>query len=331
MPIVKIILCFEGERFVFWRKRKEEAFAETAAAVQPADLQQEGKEELERELVSLYERMGTIISQHGVVNAQHGEIAKLAAQMKEIVDNIHQISQLSDQSANHLQDRGVRLTEICQNSVERSLAGKHAMGGVVEVMSVLQQESANTAASMSRLEERSSEITSIVQVISDIASQTNLLALNAAIEAARAGEQGRGFAVVADEVRKLAEMTANSTKNIAELIGKIQEETKEALANSEKGIQSIREGLYSSREASEKMDGIVAAFQEVSAEVKSVMETIQDQKKFSDDIAVQVDKAKRLLDDMHLELISHVKEAGVVDRELETSFSDVKKLLDQSR
>jgi methyl-accepting chemotaxis protein len=314
---------------MFWKKKKSEAAQEIAATAAVALEERDSKAELMEEICSLYERLGAIITRQGVVNAQHDELAKLASQMKSFVAEIQTISESSDESANHLQIRGERLTQICDQSVQRSDEGKKAIANLVEVMSLLEQESANTSASMSRLEERSSEITSIVQVISDIANQTNLLALNAAIEAARAGEQGRGFAVVADEVRKLAEMTANSTKNIAELIGKIQEETKEALANSAKSTDAIRNGLSTSKEASEKMDGIVQAFREVSGEVKGVMEIIQHQKKFADHIADQVNKAKTLLDEMHQELDAHVKEASVVDAELQISYDHLKKRLDK--
>ncbi len=312
---------------MFWKKQKGQVIEEAAAAGVATASSEEKGTEMEKEIASLYGRIGAIIKQHGIVNSQHGELADLATRMKQTIDQIQSISETSDQSANQLLTRGERLTEISNQSVSRSLEGKKALENVVHVISQLEQESTNASASMSRLEERSTEITSIVQVISDIANQTNLLALNAAIEAARAGEQGRGFAVVADEVRKLAEMTAKSTKNIAELIEKIQEETKVALANAEKSTRAIRNGLVTSKEASQKMDEIVEAFNQVSAEVKGVMETIHHQKQYADDIAHQLTQAKGVLDEMHQLVVSHVQEAGVVDRELELSYQELEKLM----
>ncbi len=108
------------------------------------------------------------------------------------------------------------------------------------------------------LGERSKEIGKIVSAIDDIADQTNLLALNAAVEAARAGEQGRGFAVVADEVRKLAERSQAATKEIADLISGIQSGVEDTVAAMEKGTKEIDSGYDLANKAGQSLDDILA-------------------------------------------------------------------------
>jgi methyl-accepting chemotaxis protein len=126
------------------------------------------------------------------------------------------------------------------------------------------------------LGERSKEIGKIVAAIDDIADQTNLLALNAAVEAARAGEQGRGFAVVADEVRKLAERSQLATKEIAELIGGIQNGVAETVTAMQKGTQEVSGGFDLASKSGESLDDILSRSRDMGIQVEQISSAAQE-------------------------------------------------------
>lgn len=143
----------------------------------------------------------------------------------------------------------------------------------------------NTVASLTQdiddLAKRSSEIRSISASIREIADQTNLLALNAAIEAARAGEQGRGFAVVADEVRKLAEKTTSATQEIEVLLGQVHLRIEQAVTKSGESLSEMHDAKRLSTETGEALAGIVESVTNVSQEIRNVAEMASDQQLLS--------------------------------------------------
>ncbi len=130
---------------------------------------------------------------------------------------------------------------------------------------------------VSSMVEHSDQIGAVIRIIDDIAEQTNLLALNAAIEAARAGEQGRGFAVVADEVRKLAERTTKSTKEITEMIHAMQEETRSTVGVMEKGTQEATNAMALANQSSESLSLIIRSVNQVSDQMNQIAAATEEQ------------------------------------------------------
>ncbi len=161
-----------------------------------------------------------------------------------------------------------------EKTSDSTQAGLAAINKSVEQMSHIEKTVSSSAEVVSQLGERSKDIGQIVETISNIAGQTNLLALNAAIEAARAGEQGRGFAVVADEVRKLAEQSNDAAKKIAEMIDEIQKDTDSAVRSMHSGRNEVKVGTEVVAEAGQSFRDITASINLVSQQVKEISLTM---------------------------------------------------------
>jgi methyl-accepting chemotaxis protein len=168
-----------------------------------------------------------------------------------------------------------------------------------EEMSAIARIVSDASQVIETLGAESHQITGVVKVIKEVADQTNLLALNAAIEAARAGEQGRGFAVVADEVRKLAERTAQSTGDIGTIIAKIQQSTAEAVEEMNKVEKQVDSGQTLTQKAGEHMKTIQAEARKVCAAVTEISNALNEQNQASHDVAQHVESIAQSTDQNH--------------------------------
>jgi twitching motility protein PilJ len=176
---------------------------------------------------------------------QDQEITNTSSAVEELTVSMKQVSNNAEASA-----------EAARRALDAAEQGNRAVRDTLEGMQRIRGSVQATGKKIKSLGDRSLEISEIINVINDITEQTNLLALNAAIEAARAGEAGRGFAVVADEVRKLAEHSRTATKDIAALIKAIQAETNEAVVVMEEGTKEVEVGARLADQAGKALDAI---------------------------------------------------------------------------
>jgi methyl-accepting chemotaxis protein len=199
---------------------------------------------------------------------------------------VEQISASIQQAAGTTNEVAVQSAQAAAKANDGSKSVNKAISQMAQI-----EQTVNTSAKVvAELGERSKEIGQIVDAISGIAGQTNLLALNAAIEAARAGEQGRGFAVVADEVRKLAEQSQEAAKQIAELIGGIQGETDKAVLAMNDGTREVKLGAEVVNAAGQAFQEIVALVTQVSGQIKENSAAIEQMAIGSQQIVTSVNR-----------------------------------------
>lgn len=266
------------------------------------------RDELRQVATSFNEMAGGMRKLIASIQANSGNVADAAKGMVVSSDEIDRASMSQSESASsmaaaveqmtvgidHITSNAGQATELAQTSGRLSREGGEIVASVVREIGEIAASVGNSARAIEELGKDSAQISTIVGVIKEIADQTNLLALNAAIEAARAGEQGRGFAVVADEVRKLAERTANSTLEISAMVERIQKGTQGAVRSMDEGVNRVNGGVERAKEAGEAMDAIRAGAGKVVETIAEITGALREQSAASTEIARNVESIAQM-------------------------------------
>jgi methyl-accepting chemotaxis protein len=221
----------------------------------------------------------------------HATSDQIATGAEEVAAQTSTVATASEEMASTSAEIAANCTNAAESSKRTSESASTGAAVVQETivgMGKIAERVKQTAATIDALGTRSEQIGEIIGTIEDIADQTNLLALNAAIEAARAGEQGRGFAVVADEVRALAERTTKATKEIGTMIKAIQSETKEAVRSMEEGVSEVEKGAVSSEKSGESLREILDQINEVTMQINQIATAAEQQTATTSEITANI-------------------------------------------
>ncbi|ACL73974.1 putative methyl-accepting chemotaxis sensory transducer [Thioalkalivibrio sulfidiphilus HL-EbGr7] len=229
-------------------------------------------------------------------NHQAREIASASSSITDMADSIEQVSRSAETSA-----------EVAQKAV--AIAGKGALTvrKTIDGMDTIREQIQETSKRIKRLGESSQEIGDIVGLINDIADQTNILALNAAIQASAAGEAGRGFAVVADEVQRLAERSANATKQIEALVKTIQADTNEAVISMEQSTANVVNGAKLALDAGDALNEIEG----VSNQLADLIATISHAARQQASVAQNVSNTMNVIQEITMQTSDGTNETAV--------------------
>ncbi|MEM9083596.1 MAG: methyl-accepting chemotaxis protein [Planctomycetota bacterium] len=252
--------------------------------------------DLGRGMMSMQENLRSVISEVAMASSELAStVTEISATSDEIAAGAREQGSQVQSLSSAIEEMSQTITEVAnksndaagnaRHSGEAAQAGGEIVKGSVAAMNDIAEAVSASAKSVQELGRRGEQIGEIVQVINDIADQTNLLALNAAIEAARAGEHGRGFAVVADEVRKLADRTTKATDEIAQSITAIQTETEQAVGRMNSGTEQVTVGVERVNEAGKSLSDIVDGSESITRMVTSIAEAAKHQSVAAEEVS----------------------------------------------
>jgi methyl-accepting chemotaxis protein len=250
------------------------------------------------------------------------QIERMSTRCREVASAMTEMSA----SASEVADQAQRASKAAQSAKQTASTGGESVSRTVREMSKAEDAVTQSSQSVQTLRDRSEAIGRMIEMINDIADQTNLLALNAAIEAARAGEHGRGFAVVADEVRKLADRTAKTTSEVRESISQIQGETVRVAGAMQSSATLVREGSGSARVAGEQLSAIVQASEHVTEMIGTIAHAASEQSSTTQQVSQALEEIAAITDTTQ----RSTSEAQAAIQSLAQRSGELSKLIERS-
>ncbi|MDH3521616.1 MAG: methyl-accepting chemotaxis protein [Myxococcales bacterium] len=278
-------------------------FANINTSIRGINVEVENLARSNEETAASIQQMGTAIEQvaqtaiglQESVEASTASIHQMGANIRRVAENSDEVQQVAQETAaattemdRAIQEVGEHVrgaSEMTQRVSESAEQGSDAVNATINGIAIIRDQTLKAKRALEGLAERIDEIGQIATVIGGISDETNLLSLNAAIIAAQAGEHGKAFAVVADQVKTLAQRTSVSAKQIEEMIGSVQSESSNAVQAMGAGIQSVEEGVQRSRVAGESLEVIRGAAREANGQVAEISRATEEQARNSKHVA----------------------------------------------